>query len=129
MRVGVTAVAFQQLPFEEMLNHVVEIGLSAVEIGSGGYPGSHHCPVDELLESQDKREEYVEAITSRGLILSSLSCHYEPLHPNKELAQESDEIFRKSVRLAELLGAPAVNVLSSTPSGSSSQVCSSAFSA
>jgi sugar phosphate isomerase/epimerase len=100
-----------------MLDRAVAAGVTAVEIGTGGYPGSHHCPVDALLDSAEKREEYLQAISSRGLILSALSCHYEPLHPNAALARESDEIFRKSVRLARLLGVPVVNVLSSLPAG------------
>jgi len=117
MRIGVFTPLFQTFPFEEALDKAVAAGVSAVEIGTGGYPGSHHCPMDELLESEGKRESYMEAITSRGLILSALSCHYEPLHPNEELAKESDEIFRKSVRLTSLLEVPVVNVLSSCPAG------------
>jgi sugar phosphate isomerase/epimerase len=120
MRIGVFLVLFQNLPFEQALDKAVAAGVTAVEIGSGGYPGSHHCPVDELLESAEKRKGYLKAIHSRGLILSALSCHYEPLHPDKSLARESDEIFRKSVRLAEMLEVPAVNVLSGLPAGSPS---------
>jgi sugar phosphate isomerase/epimerase len=118
MRIGVFLVLFQNLPFEAALDKAVAAGVSAVEIGSGGYPGSHHCPVDDLLESAEKRKAYLKAIHDRDLILSALSCHYEPLHPNKSLARESDEIFRKSVRLAEMLEVPAVNVLSGLPAGS-----------
>jgi len=117
MRIGVFSVLFQDLPFEEALDRVVAAGVSAVEIGTGGYPGSHHCPVDELLESESKRQEYMEAITSRGLIISAFSCHYEPLSPNKELAKESDEIFRKSVRLANLMEVPVVNAFAGLPAG------------
>jgi sugar phosphate isomerase/epimerase len=73
--------------------------------------------VDELLESESRRKAYMAAIESRGLILSALSCHYEPLHPDRALAQASDEIFRRSVRLASLLKVPVVNVLSSCPGG------------
>ncbi len=118
MRIGVFTVLFQDLPFEEALDRAVAAGVTAVEIGSGGYPGSHHCPVDELLESAEKRKQYLQAIHSRGLILSALSCHYEPLHPDKAMAKESDDIFRKSVRLAQMLEVPAVNVLSGLPAGS-----------
>ena len=118
MRIGVFIVLFQNLPFEAALDKAVAAGVTAVEIGSGGYPGSHHCPVDELLQSADKRKQYLQAIHSRGLILSALSCHYEPLHPDRAIARESDEVFRKSVQLAQLLEVPAVNVLSGLPAGS-----------
>ncbi len=118
MRIGVFTVLFQNLPFEEALDRAVAAGVTAIEIGSGGYPGSHHCPVDELLEDEVKRKQYLEAILSRGLVLSALSCHYEPLHPDQAIAKESDQVFRKSVRLAQMLEVPAVNVLSGLPAGS-----------
>ena len=118
MRIGVFTVLFQNLPFEGALDKAAAAGVTAVEIGSGGYPGSHHCPVDELLESESKRQQYLQAIQSRGLVLSALSCHYEPLHPDRAIAEESDQVFRKSVRLAQMLGVPAVNVLSGLPAGS-----------
>jgi sugar phosphate isomerase/epimerase len=118
MRIGVFTVLFQNLPFEEALDKAVAAGVTAIEIGSGGYPGSHHCPVDELLEDEVKRKQYLEAILSRGLVLSALSCHYEPLHPDQAIAKESDQVFRKSVRLARMLEVPAVNVLSGLPAGS-----------
>jgi sugar phosphate isomerase/epimerase len=73
--------------------------------------------VEELLGSEAKRKGYLEAISSRGLALSALSCHYEPLSPDPALARESDEVFRKSVRLAAALGVPVVNVLSGLPAG------------
>ena len=117
MRIGVFTALFQNLPLEEALDKAVAAGVSAVEIGSGGYPGSQHCPVDELLESAGQREAYLEKIHSRGLILSALSCHYEPLDPDQAIARESDEVFRKSVQLAELLEVPVVNVLSGCPAG------------
>ncbi len=118
MRIGVFTVLFQNLSFEEALDRALAAGVTAVEIGSGGYPGSHHCPVDELLADAGKRKEYQQALASRGLILSALSCHYEPLHPDRRIAQESRDIFNKSVRLAQMLDVPVVNMLSGTPGGS-----------
>jgi sugar phosphate isomerase/epimerase len=73
--------------------------------------------VDDLLESETKRQEYLEAIHSRGLILSAFSCHYEPLSPDPDLARESDELFLKSVRLANLMGVPVVNAFAGCPAG------------
>lgn len=118
MRIGVFTVLFQNLPFESALDSAVAAGVSAVEIGAGGYPGSNHCPVDELLASPARRKAYLSAIHSRGLILSALSCHDEPLSPNRKRARAADEIFRKTAKLAELLDVPVVNVLSGLPGGS-----------
>jgi sugar phosphate isomerase/epimerase len=118
MRIGVLTAVYQALPFEEVLDKAVAAGVTAVEIGSGGYPGSQHCPVDALLESQVRREEYMDAISSRGMILSGLSCHNNPIHPDPDVAKLADETIRKSVRLAALLGVPVVNGFSGLPAGS-----------
>jgi sugar phosphate isomerase/epimerase len=117
MRIGVFTVLFQKLPFEAALDKIAAVGATAVEIGAGGYCGTHHCPVDDLLESAEKRKAYLSAIHSRGLILSGLNSTWEPLHPDKKLARASAEAFQKSVRLAQLLEVPVVMALSSCPAG------------
>jgi sugar phosphate isomerase/epimerase len=117
MRIGVFTALFQHLPFEQALDKAAAAGVSAVEIWSGGYPASPHCPVAELLESADKRTAYMQALRSRGLLLSALSCHANPLHPRAEVARASDESFRNSVRLAQLLEVPVVNAFSGLPGG------------
>ena len=50
MKLGVFTVLFAQKSFEEMLDYVAASGLKAVEIGTGGYPGNSHCPLDEFLK-------------------------------------------------------------------------------
>lgn len=117
MRIGVLTALFGDLAFEEALDKAAGAGVSAVEIGSGGYPGMPHCPVEELLASASKREAYLEAIASRGLILSGLSCHNNPLHPDVATARKADEDLRRSIRLASLLGVPVVNTFSGLPAG------------
>jgi sugar phosphate isomerase/epimerase len=117
MRIGVFTVLFQSLPFEKALDKAVSAGVSAVEIGAGGYPGSHHCPVDDLLASESKRQEYLEAITSRGLIISGFSCHNNPVHPNRQIAQEADEALHRAVRLASLMDVQVINCFSGLPAG------------
>jgi len=117
MRIGVFTALFQNLPLAEALDKAVAAGVTAGEIGAGGYPGSQHCPVDDLLASAAKRDEYLEAITSRGLILSALSVHNNPLHPNPDIAKEADTVIRKAVELAKLLNVPVVNGFSGLPAG------------
>lgn len=118
MRIGVFSVIFQQLPFEQALDKILSYGATAVEIGTGCLPGAHHCQLDDLLASEEKRKAYFKAVESRGMIISAFSCHGDPIGPDKENARNSDEVFRKTVRLAHMLGVPAVNVLSGLPAGS-----------
>ncbi|MWM67961.1 sugar phosphate isomerase/epimerase family protein, partial [Escherichia coli] len=114
----VFTVLFSNKSFEEMLDHVKASGLDAVEIGTGGYPGNAHCPLDELLEDESKRKDYLNAVTARGLTISAFSCHGNPLSPDKAFAKQSDETLRKTIKLASLLGVPVVNGFSGTPGDS-----------
>ncbi len=118
MQIGVFTVLFQHLPFEKALDKAVAAGVSAVEIGTGGYPGNHHCPLNELLRNETERRNYLKALSSRNLFISALSCQYEPLHPDREIGEASNQLLRKTVQLASLLGVPVVNVLSGAAPGS-----------
>jgi sugar phosphate isomerase/epimerase len=118
MRIGVFSVIFQQLPFEQALDKILSYGATAVEIGTGGYPGAHHCPINELLESKSKLQAYLKTVEARGMIISAFSCHWNPLDPDSKIGVASDELFRKTVRLAEMCGVPAVNVMAGLPAGS-----------
>ncbi len=117
MRIGVFTALWQDLSFEEALDSAVAAGVTAVEIGAGGYPGKRHCPVDALLESASKRKAYMKAITSRGLLLSALSIHGNPLHPNKTFARSSHEDLCKAAKLARLLELPVICGFSGLPAG------------
>ncbi len=118
MRIGVFSVIFKQLPFEQALDKILSYGATAVEIGTGGLPGAEHCPIDELLTSAAKRKTYLKAIQSRDMLISAFSCHWDPISPDRKLAAASDELFRKTVRLAEMYGVPAVNLMAGCPAGS-----------
>ena len=115
MKLGVFTVLFAGKTFEEMLDHVRDSGLQAVEIGTGGNPGNDFCPLDELLESEEKRKAYLEKVHARGLTISAFSCHDNPISPNKEQAKNAHETFVKTVKLASLMNVPVVNTFSGTP--------------
>ncbi|NJP38526.1 sugar phosphate isomerase/epimerase family protein [Alkalicoccus luteus] len=114
MKSGVFTVLFGDKSFEEMLDYVKEAGLEAVEIGTGGYPGNSHCDLDGLLESEDKRNEYMQKVEDRGLMISAFSCHGNPIDPNEAFAQESVDVMKKTIKLASLVGVPVVNGFSGT---------------
>ncbi|PTX49146.1 sugar phosphate isomerase/epimerase [Melghirimyces profundicolus] len=115
MKLGVFTVLFSQKPFEEMLDYVAESGLDAVELGTGGYPGTAHCDPDVLLEDEGKLKAFKKAVEDRGLMISGLSCHGNPLTPDSAFARSSHEAFVKTVKLAEKLEVPVVNCFSGTP--------------
>ncbi len=118
MKIGVFAVAFSGMPFEQALDYVKSVGVEAVEIGTGNYPGNAHCDVDKLLASELERKNFLNAVESRGLVISALSCHGNPLHPDKEIAKANHNVHRKTVELAQKLGVERVVNFSGCPGGS-----------
>jgi sugar phosphate isomerase/epimerase len=118
MKLGVFTVLFGDRPLETALDRAVEAGLDCVEIGTGNYPGNRHCRPAELLADDTKLAAFREAISSRGLELSALSCHGNPIHPNAEVAHDDDATFRRTVELAQRLGIDRVNLFSGCPGDS-----------
>lgn len=103
MKLGVFTAVFGGQPFEQALDYVKSAGLDAVEIGTGNYPGNSHCDLDKMLKSADERKKFMDAIKSRGLEISALSCHGNALHPNKKFAKANAEVLKKTIRLAKML--------------------------
>ena len=104
MKLGVFTVVFGDAPLAAALDRVVALGLDAVEIGTGNYPGDAHN-VPEL-----KRE-----VEARGLEISALSCHGNPLHPDADFAKRSHAAFRRTLELANELGVGTVIGFSGCP--------------
>jgi sugar phosphate isomerase/epimerase len=115
MRLGVFTVLYSATPLEQVLDNLAGAGVTAVELGCGNYPGSAHCDPDVLLADEAKARGLLEAVESRGMIISALSCHGNPLHPDPQVAGESHEVWRKTARLASLLEVPVVNAFSGCP--------------
>src|SRR5699024_12549991 len=112
MKLGVFTVLFSGKTFEEMLDYVKDAGLDSVEIGTGGNLGDEFCPLDELLESEDKRKAYLEKVHERGLTISAFSCDNNHIAPNLKEAPEVHETFVKTAKLASLMRVPVVNTFS-----------------
>ena len=118
MKLGVFTVLFADRPLEEALDRVVEAGLDCVEIGTGNYPGDAHCRPADLLADDAALDSFRRAIEGRGLQISALSCHGNPLHPRAEVARASHETFLRTVDLAARLGVDRINLFSGCPGDS-----------
>jgi sugar phosphate isomerase/epimerase len=115
LKLGVFAVLFSKKTLEEALDYVKENGLDTVEIGTGGYVGDSHCKPAELLADEKKLKKFKDAFDSRGIKISALSCHGNPLHPNKDIAKQHHEAFQNTVRLAARIGVENIITFSGCP--------------
>lgn len=118
MKIGVITNLLGNLPLEEALEYFVSKGIEMVEIGCGGYPGDAHANPDILLNDEAKLEEFKALLKKYNVEISALSCHANPVHPDKAVAKEFDEAMRKTVLLAEKLGIHQINTFSGCPGDS-----------
>jgi sugar phosphate isomerase/epimerase len=109
---------FSRLSLDAMLQHLARFReITAIELGTGGWPGSDHVEVDALLASRQKVHEFCMRFAVAGITISALSCHSNPVHPDPRIAAEADATFRKTVQLAERLDVPTVVTFSGRRGG------------
>jgi sugar phosphate isomerase/epimerase len=117
VKVGVFTALLGNLSLDQVLARLTALGVSTVELGTGGYPGDPHCSLS-MLEDAKALGEFQKKIGDQGVTISALSCHGEPLHPDPVLARQYQETNRKTILLAEKLGVPVVVDFSGCPGDS-----------
>ena len=118
MKIGALTAAWSDQPLEKVLDYFAKAGLQTVELGTGNYPPNAHCNPEELLANPSKQQALLNAVARREMVISALSCHGNPLHPNSAIANAHHEVFRATVELAHELGVTEVNGFSGLPGGS-----------
>lgn len=115
MKLSVLSNLYGHLPLEEVLAKFKALGVEAVEIGCGGYPGKDHCDPAVLLNDPAKLEEYKALFKKYDIEICALSCHGNPIHPDKEIAKAYDDDLRQAVLMAEALGIDTIITFSGCP--------------
>jgi len=113
--IGVFDPAFPDLTLDQLVEKYQELGVEAAEIGTGGYPNNKHCPLDDLLADPAKMRAWHKKFEDHNIVVATLSCHGNPVHPDKEHAERDDQTFRKTVQLAERLGVKTIVGFSGCP--------------
>ncbi len=86
-----------------------------LKLVQGAIPVHAHCNPSELLADAGKLKAFKHAVESRGLTISALSAHGNPLHPQKHIAKEFHDAIIQTIDLAERLEVPVVNTFSGCP--------------
>lgn len=115
LKLGIFLVLFGRKSLEEALDTAKAAGVQAVEIGTGGFPGTAHVSARDVVNDDAAIKRIKNAVESRGLTISALSCHGNPLHPNREVARKDHDDFVATVKLAQKLGVDTVITFSGCP--------------
>lgn len=121
MKLGVFITLFNDRSLEDTLSLMSNYGVETVEVGSGGFPGKSHLNPDYLLANPGHLEYTKNLFRSHNINISALSCHSNPVHPNKEIADKARYDFEQSVRLAQQMEVDTIVCFSGCPGDGSSQ--------
>src|SRR5450755_310266 len=116
--IGVFDPVYEKLSLDEMLDTVSALGIEAMEIGTGGYPNNHHCPLDDLVADPAKAKAWKKKFEDKNIRVATLSCHGNPVHPDATHAAKDVDTFRKTVRLAEMIDVKVIVGFSGCPGAS-----------
>ncbi|MFW6017300.1 MAG: sugar phosphate isomerase/epimerase family protein [Halapricum sp.] len=117
MDVGVLTVPLGDQSRESAFEYLADLGVDAVELGCGGYPGAGHVDRSALLSDPDARAALREDLEAYDLRVSAFATHNNPLHPDEERAVEADRELREAIELADLLDVGTVTCFSGLPAG------------
>ena len=116
MRLGFVSDSLGAVGFEKMLDHAVGMGVSGVEVNTGGWSTAPHFDLAEMKESASARSAFRAAFEARGLEIISLNANGNPLHPTD---RAQGECLKDTIRVAGQMGIETVCAMSGLPAGTS----------
>ncbi len=115
MKLGVMNPVLNEYSFEEAVEYLEKLGVQTIEIGAGGFPGNKHLKPEELLSSPENVKNYKKTLSDHHLEISAISCHGNPLHPQKKIAEDFHNQFKNAILAAEALEVDTVVGFSGCP--------------
>lgn len=120
MKLGVYNAILHDRPLSAALEVVAQLGLTGIEINSGGFLPPVHIPnLDEIVASKSAAEDYLAGFDGTGVEIAGLNCNGNPLHPNPVIGDKHADDVRRSIRAAAALGQTRVVTMSGLPGGES----------
>lgn len=122
MKLSAFSVLYKDRPLAEVLDLFRAKGITHVEIGSGGFIGKEHCHPQQLLADPQAARAFADLVRDKGMVISALSCHGNPLHPKQDLAAAYHADILATIDLAAALGVATVVTFSGCPGDSDGAV-------
>ncbi|MBO1740767.1 sugar phosphate isomerase/epimerase [Leifsonia sp. TF02-11] len=118
MKFGVYNAILHDRTLPEALTVISGLGLTGIEINSGGFLPPVHIPTfDDILVSDAARDDYLGLFEGTGVQIAGLNCNGNPLHPTTAIGEKHADDVRRSILLAGRLGQHRVVTMSGLPGG------------
>ncbi len=117
MKLGIMAGSLSSLGWDKALEFCRSLGLDAIELPTGGYARSPLIDAAAALADAGLQRKIKDDVARHGLVISALSCHGNPVHPDPAIAKAHERDQDTAVRLAAKLGVDVVCTFSGCPGG------------
>lgn len=115
MKLSVFSPVLADMDLDSALSYLNELGVYSMELGCGGFPGTAHADAGLLVGDARRLEALQETFARHHTEICALSTHANPVHPNKEIAEQAQRDFENTCLLAEKLGIETVITFSGCP--------------
>ncbi|MCD4825092.1 MAG: sugar phosphate isomerase/epimerase [Phycisphaerae bacterium] len=115
MKLGVMASLLGGMKLDEALDYCQKVGLDAIELPAGGYPGDP-WKLGGIHKNKSKLRELKQKLADHGLEVQGIAIHGNPVHPDKSIAKAHQQAHRDGVMLAAEFDTVVVN-FSGCPAG------------
>ncbi|MDR1315927.1 MAG: sugar phosphate isomerase/epimerase [Spirochaetales bacterium] len=115
MKLGLNANVFGGFPLEKVCQVCGDLGVQAVELKTPGYPRMAHLDVHELLADESSINRLRGLLEQHNLFISAIGCAGNHVHPREEIRVPFQDLFKKTIVLAEKLGINKVTTFSGCP--------------
>jgi sugar phosphate isomerase/epimerase len=117
MKLGVQSTGIASFGWDKALAYCQQLGLEAIELPCGAYPKHKLLDAEAVLADHVAQQKILSDVARHGLIISALSCHGNPVHPDLDVARAHERAQDVAVRLAPKLGVNVVCTFSGCPGG------------
>jgi sugar phosphate isomerase/epimerase len=116
VKLAICTDVYGSLPYPEMLDKVLSLGITAVEMTAGGWGSCPHVPTAQLLADDNKLKAFQAELDKRGMAIAALNCSGNPLCPG-EMGEKHSKTAYDAVALAGKLGVKKIVMMSGLPAG------------
>src|SRR6516162_237189 len=100
MKLGVMSNGIAPLGWDKALAYCKQLGLQAIELPCGAFARSKLLDADAVVADPVLQQKIKDDVARHGLVISALSCHGNPVHPDPDVAKVHERAQDVAVRLA-----------------------------
>ena len=119
MKLGFVSDSLGGMPFKELLQQASRMGVSGIEVNTGGWSTAPHFDLAKMQESKQAQKDFLQAFADHGLEVISLNANGNPLHPTDK---KQGVCLHDTIRVAGEMGIKKVCTMSGLPAGSAHDV-------